>query len=322
MGDIIDEIGNTMPVPGNGRAKRARIDREGNMVVAGDIYGYNKTVNPPIRYLLGTEQEFQDFAAFGGIAQANPTDPAVGAANSALLASLISQFGFKPSVYFTDGTYQFNSMTIPAETRIIGTGGNVIFQIIDGGSGFTLETSVNFENILVYGTGSLASPVPGSSLLVVTGDDVELKDIIMDINLAAETGVIVSGTGNKFHYCTLKGTTTALSITGGQLTECDHVNFEAATTCVTMSGSDTHKFSDCVYTRAQTAIDFGSIIAVEVIGALFRNVVTRYANRGAGTTFVSRENQSAAIPDDASGAANQATVNLMLAAMREWGMIA
>lgn len=40
MGDIIDERGNTMPVPGNGRAKRARIDREGNMVVGGDVYYY------------------------------------------------------------------------------------------------------------------------------------------------------------------------------------------------------------------------------------------------------------------------------------------
>ena len=40
MGDIIDERGATMPVPGNGRAKRARIDREGNMVVGGDLYYY------------------------------------------------------------------------------------------------------------------------------------------------------------------------------------------------------------------------------------------------------------------------------------------
>ena len=40
MGDIIDERGATMPVPGNGRAKRSRIDREGNMVVAGDLYYY------------------------------------------------------------------------------------------------------------------------------------------------------------------------------------------------------------------------------------------------------------------------------------------
>lgn len=40
MGDIIDERGNKMPVPGNGRAKRARIDREGNLVAGGDSYYY------------------------------------------------------------------------------------------------------------------------------------------------------------------------------------------------------------------------------------------------------------------------------------------
>ena len=31
-GDIVDEFGVTLPAPGNGRAKRARIDAEGNAV--------------------------------------------------------------------------------------------------------------------------------------------------------------------------------------------------------------------------------------------------------------------------------------------------
>ena len=42
MGDIIDELGNTLPVPGNGREKRARIDRGGNCV-APDIYFYTNS---------------------------------------------------------------------------------------------------------------------------------------------------------------------------------------------------------------------------------------------------------------------------------------
>ncbi|HEY9817740.1 MAG TPA: hypothetical protein V6D20_18330 [Candidatus Obscuribacterales bacterium] len=39
MGDIIDEYNNRVPTPGNGRAKRARIDREGNLV-ATNVYYY------------------------------------------------------------------------------------------------------------------------------------------------------------------------------------------------------------------------------------------------------------------------------------------
>lgn len=43
MGDILDERGNIMPMPGNGRAKRARIDREGNLVAGGKVYAYDDT---------------------------------------------------------------------------------------------------------------------------------------------------------------------------------------------------------------------------------------------------------------------------------------
>lgn len=42
MGDIVDERGNTMPAPGNGREKRARIDREGNLVAGGDSFYYEE----------------------------------------------------------------------------------------------------------------------------------------------------------------------------------------------------------------------------------------------------------------------------------------
>ena len=41
-GDITDERGNTLPIPGNGRAKRARIDKEGNHV-AENLYYYPAT---------------------------------------------------------------------------------------------------------------------------------------------------------------------------------------------------------------------------------------------------------------------------------------
>lgn len=43
MGDIVDGRGNLMPTPGTGRAKRARIDGQGNFVSDGDVQWYSST---------------------------------------------------------------------------------------------------------------------------------------------------------------------------------------------------------------------------------------------------------------------------------------
>lgn len=68
MGDIVDDIGNSLPAPGNGRAKRARIDREGNLVTTGDLYAYNKLVQPPVRYNVSTNSGAKNSVyAFGAV---------------------------------------------------------------------------------------------------------------------------------------------------------------------------------------------------------------------------------------------------------------
>jgi hypothetical protein len=52
MGDYVDGRGNVMPSPGNGRPKRARTDKEGNIVSDNDVYFYETRNTPNTRVSL------------------------------------------------------------------------------------------------------------------------------------------------------------------------------------------------------------------------------------------------------------------------------
>lgn len=74
MGEIIDELSNYMPVPGNGRAKRARIDREGNMVV-GDLYYYTDSDSLTLANRASLRQLLTDSETLTGAGALSLTSP-------------------------------------------------------------------------------------------------------------------------------------------------------------------------------------------------------------------------------------------------------
>lgn len=120
MGDIVDELGNYMPVPGNGRAKRARIDREGNLVSGGDVYAYNKLVVPPVRYKVNGEI-IDSVLAYGAVADG--TSPTPTDNTNAFQTALASNC----SIFVPAGTYYFAStLTIPVGKILRGCGNTVL----------------------------------------------------------------------------------------------------------------------------------------------------------------------------------------------------
>lgn len=96
MGDYIDELNNVMPAPGNGRPKRARIDKEGNFVAGKDVYGYNTLVRPAVRYNINTNSSAAiSVKAFGAVGDGVTDDTA--AIQLAMDTNTV--------VYFPSGTF-------------------------------------------------------------------------------------------------------------------------------------------------------------------------------------------------------------------------
>lgn len=104
MGDYIDELNNVMPAPGNGRPKRARIDKEGNFVAGKDVYGYNTAVRPAVRYNVSTNSgAANSVKAYGAVGDGVTDDTA------AIISALTS--GAK-CVLFPPGTYLVNIVQV------------------------------------------------------------------------------------------------------------------------------------------------------------------------------------------------------------------
>lgn len=108
MGDIIDELGNLMPAPGNGRPKRARIDKEGNFVVAGDLYYYGGNTQRKVV----TDGVF-NVKSYGATGDGITDDTA--AVQAAINAGV--------TIHFLPGTYIVSSsLQITSEKIIVGNG--------------------------------------------------------------------------------------------------------------------------------------------------------------------------------------------------------
>lgn len=234
MGDIIDEIGNFMPVPGNGRAKRARIDREGNMVVAGDIYAYDKTVSPPLRYKITNPSEVltaDNVKYYGAVGDGVTDDTA--AFTAAVAAS--------DCVYVPDGTYVLSStLVIPDFTQIRGCS-NVPVRV-------TLRSSAN----PCVQFGGIQSCLANLNIQYNGGDAVTSVAIDMQggftnrcdfvRTLGAAYGVVVDNTqgahtitNSTFRALVQPGT---FNGSGHKVSNCDFIATAAAVNCLLINSVD------------------------------------------------------------------------------------
>jgi hypothetical protein len=160
MGDYVDELNNVMPSPGNGRPKRARIDREGNFVAGKEVYGYNTLIRPAVRYNISTNSgAANSVKAFGAVGDGVTNDTV------AIQTALNSSVG--KELYFPTGTYVITSslqlvsaVTITGEgqelTRIFGNGNFPI--LIHAGSSTNTLGDVVIRDIQIRGQ-SAANPL-------------------------------------------------------------------------------------------------------------------------------------------------------------------
>lgn len=184
MGDIVDEYENFMPVPGNGRAKRARIDREGNLVVSGDIYAYDRTVRPPKRYKVSAPPVTVSVKSYGALGDGVTDDSAA----VQLAFDAVPATG--GAVYFPPGVY-------PIGTAInIDNKDNVAVY----GDGATIDatalpvTGVNDTSTAVFQFN--ASYVPAETSLTVSVVEGDLTITVADGSLiqAGDYLIVQSGT--------------------------------------------------------------------------------------------------------------------------------
>lgn len=115
MGDYIDELNNVMPAPGNGRPKRARIDREGNFVAGKEVYGYNTSLRPAVRYNISTNSgAASSVRAFGAVGDGTTDDTA------AFQAAFDSVPATGGCVYIPEGIYIIRSVYVDSNTVVKG----------------------------------------------------------------------------------------------------------------------------------------------------------------------------------------------------------
>ncbi|HEY9817741.1 MAG TPA: hypothetical protein V6D20_18335, partial [Candidatus Obscuribacterales bacterium] len=136
MGDIVDELGNTLPVPGNGRAKRARIDREGNLV-ANNLYYYDSTsVRRSVRDgLIFVDQN--NLLSYGAVKDGVPgvSGPINDAAFAAAVAAGVD------NLTIPCGNYYFSStIVLPAEMTLQGEVKNC--TIIQSAAAIAVQTNL------------------------------------------------------------------------------------------------------------------------------------------------------------------------------------
>lgn len=158
MGDYIDDHGNVMPAPGNGRPKRARIDKDGNFVAGKDVYGYNTSVRPAVRYNVSTNSgAANSVKAFGAVGDGVTDDTA--AIQAAITATQRS------CLTFPSGTYLISStLEITDDISIEGCEQNhtiirsSVFPAIRIGNGTTADPpNVRMGNVTVSTTAAYAS---------------------------------------------------------------------------------------------------------------------------------------------------------------------
>lgn len=111
----MDELGNVMPSPGNGRPKRARIDKEGNFVASKGIYAYNTATSPPTRFSVtegfGGGASVESFGAVGD-----------GTTNDTVAIQAAFDSGKSPIVFDGSKSYLVGLMTVPSGTALITNG--------------------------------------------------------------------------------------------------------------------------------------------------------------------------------------------------------
>lgn len=110
MGDYVDDLGNVMPAPGNGRPKRARIDKQGNFVAGGGVYAHNLAVSPPVRYDVGTSSgAAKSVQAFGAVGDGVTDDT----------LAIQAAFDAGGVIIFAPGTYLISSTLQITSRRVV-----------------------------------------------------------------------------------------------------------------------------------------------------------------------------------------------------------
>lgn len=219
MGDIVDDLGNLMPAPGNGRAKRARIDKEGNFVAGGGVYAYNTSITPPIRYPVAV-LAVQTIDAFGGIK--DDSSATARAANDVAIAAAFAQ----NNCVAIFGKYYFSAtITVPDANALFGCSRNLDIitsnasPVILGGGPIELKNlSIEYDgDDLVTSIGIQTSTLTGQAVIenVTVGDVAILTTnpaVAIDVRgsqtsitscwfFASEQCANVSGTNTYFSRC-------------------------------------------------------------------------------------------------------------------------
>lgn len=159
----MDDLGNVMPAPGNGRPKRARIDKEGNFVAGGTVYAYDTSSVPPMRYDLGSSV----FANKGLVANVADFGPMTTSAEiDATIASAVAWLNTSDyrTLCFPPGSYLITS-TIPTITGNYKTicGTTTELRRANNGNFFVFGNATPAVFITIYGLKFNATGVPSSA---------------------------------------------------------------------------------------------------------------------------------------------------------------
>lgn len=283
MGDIIDEHNNFMPVPGNGRAKRARIDREGNFVTSGEVYSYNTTVSPIVRYNLNS--------ASGALRNVNSVGVVAGGSNnSALFAAALLTSN---SWYFPPGNYQFNTpITLSQNTVIRGDHlGNTTLQYSDNTPGTTFFTLNGNDSLIedIYpqyvGTATDACLFGGANLIGAQVHRIQTNDSTSNFRFfSCVTGTSKLLITDSVATGTIRGEDTSVTtIIGTQFKASDSTWFAVETVdTATVNMSGNHVIGS--YNNLVSLSARGSVVELpSTLGAFVGNI---FVGAGAPNAFV------------------------------------
>lgn len=331
----MDELGNFMPVPGNGRAKRARIDREGNFVSAKSVYAYNTLISPAVRFDLGvTSGAFLNVLSYG-LLNDNSTD------NAPLFNTLLADPQFQGVAwYFPRGSYRFGSpIVMPINTKLYGDHyGNSVIVVDDDTAASTFVT-INNNDSAVYdlyfkyqGTATDYTLFGGNNLARCYIEKVQTD--------AAQFSVFAAFTGASRAWiedCIVYADDTGISAAGTSrifVHSCSFdVNANAASNAIVTTDTATIHTSHCYFNWASTNLfvlaSGGSTAVNNVYTPTTVNIFTGAGSAGTGLTIENEKvvgQQGAAVADAAGGATVDAeartAINTLLARLRAHGLIA
>lgn len=236
MGDYVDELNNVMPAPGNGRPKRARIDKEGNFVAGGNVYAYNTVISPPIRYNISSDSIKKWGAVGDGV-----TDD-----TNAIVLALANV----DCIYFPSGTYLVTSaLAISTGKKIEGCNATINSTATPV---LTLNNSSQVTGINFTYTGADAANGTGVVFSGTTGR-------LQNCTVTAPKGAVVSSGASRLVDCTFTSTVQNLKLeTGAFQSVIDSCKFFitgaiVVTSMVELDGCDDNSFNNCVWQSSNGA---------------------------------------------------------------------